>query len=278
MTTKESDELRTQIDQLREKLMQSQSLYNTEHDRHNQVVEKLQVCLTSLRDQHRHDIDQLLGKKRVEINELECELEKQRERTVRLLAEKDREVEAVRHQQGNTTIFEHSPALDVPINEESSTIMGELFAHSSTIGGPVAPLNPESNNLLYFIQEQQLREQELMSLRKQRHELELTIRDLQKKSSYEINQLQMNIEQLQDELERKQLSDRRNESLTKSEHNLDYIKNVFYHYLLATDIQVKHTMANALMTILHFSSKEKAKIDSQKSNHSLTTSSWFSKT
>lgn len=271
--------MRNQIDQLREKLVQSQSLYNSEHDRHTQVVEKLQSSLTSIRDQHRHEIDQLIAKKRVEINDLECELEKQRERTVRLLAEKDHELDTTRNQLGShsSPVFEKSPALEAAISEESSTIMGDLFPHSSTIGGPVTPLNPENNNLLYFIQEQQLREQEVMSMRKQRHELEMTIRDLQKKYSYEISQLQMNIEQLQDELERKQLSDRRNESLMKSEHNIDYIKNVFYHYLLATDIQVKHTMANALMTILHFSSKEKAKIDGQKTNLSLTTSSWFSK-
>jgi hypothetical protein len=132
-----------------------------------------------------------------------------------------------------------------------------------------------NNNILYFIQEQQLREQELISLRKQRHELELTIRDLHKKSSFEINQLQITIEQLNDELEHIKLSTQRNEILTKNEHNIDYIKNVFYHYLLSNDTQVKHTMANALMTILHFSTKEKAKIESQKSTNSLTSTSWF---
>jgi hypothetical protein len=34
-------------------------------------------------------------------------------------------------------------------------------------------------------------------------------------------------------------------------------------------------MANALMTILHFSSKEKAKIESQKTPNSLTSGGWF---
>jgi hypothetical protein len=156
--------------------------------------------------------------------------------------------------------------------------MSELFPHhlsSSTIGGPMTPFNSDNNNILYFIQEQQLREQELISLRKQRHELELTIRDLQKKSSFDINQLQTTIEQLKDDLEHMTLSTQRNEILTKNEHNIDYIKNVFYHYLLANDTQVKHTMANALMTILHFSTKEKAKIQNQKSTNSLTSGGWF---
>ena len=122
----------------------------------------------------------------------------------------------------------------------------------------------DNNNLLYFIQEQQLHDQEIVSLRKQRYELDLTIRDLHKKYSFEINQLQTIIEQLKDDLEHIKLSTQRNEVLTKNEHNIDYIKNVFYHYLLSNDTQVKHTMANALMTILHFSTKEKAKIESQK--------------
>jgi hypothetical protein len=225
-------------------------------------------------------MEQIFTKKRVELNELECELEKQRERTVRLLSEKDRELEALRRQFDTSPITDkkisHLPSSsDVKSTDEPTTIITELFPQhlsSSTIGGP---LISDNNNLLYFIQEQQLREQELISLRKQRYELDLTIRDLHKKYSFEINQLQSTIEQLKDDLEHIKLSTQRNEILTKNEHNIDYIKNVFYHYLLANDTQVKHTMANALMTILHFSTKEKAKIESQKTTNSLTSTSWF---
>lgn len=266
-STKEIDELRNQIDLLREKLSNSQSLYNTENDRHNQVVEKLELCLTTIREQHRLDLDQILTKNRVQLNELECELEKQRERTMRLLTEKDRELETLKTQNKISVS-------DLAQPEEPTAIMNELFPHHSTIGGPTPSLTSDSN-LLYFIQEQQLHEQELISLRKQRHELELIVRDLHKKHSFEINQLQINIEQLTDDLEHMKLSTQRNEVLNQNEHNIDYIKNVFYHYLLANDTQVKHTMANALMTILHFSTKEKAKIESQKSVNSLTSGSWF---
>lgn len=277
-STKETEELRNQIEHLREKLSQSQSLYNTENIRHQQVVEKLESCLTNIRDQHRLEIEQILARTRVQLNELESELEKQRERTVRLLTEKDRELETLKNQSKTSSHFEpsisHSSSVsDFKPTEEPTT---EFFPHhfsSSTIGGP-SILNTETN-LLYFIQEQQLREQELIALRKQRHELEITIRDLHKKHSFEISQLQMNIEQLNDDLEHIKLSTQRHEVLSKNEHNIDYIKNVFYHYLLANDTQVKSTMANALMTILHFSPKEKAKVESQKPSNSLTSSSWF---
>ncbi|CAF0818271.1 unnamed protein product [Adineta ricciae] len=283
-TSKEHDDLRNQIDQLREKLANSQSLYNAENERHAQVVEKLESCLTNIREQHRHEMDQFLARKRTELNELECELEKQRERTMRLLSEKDRELETLRKQP------DLIPTLNKDISQpivsdlkeeehsESTTIIGELFPRelsSSTIGGPMSPLPADSNNILYFIQEQQLREQELMSLRKQRYELEMTIRDIHKKYSFEISQLQATNEQLNDDLEHIKLSTQRKEVLTKNEHNIDYIKNVFYHYLLANDTQVKHTMANALMTILHFSAKEKAKIENQKTNNTLTPGGWF---
>ncbi|UJR21891.1 hypothetical protein I4U23_024963 [Adineta vaga] len=281
-TSKENDDLRNQIDQLREKLVNSQSLYNAENERHGQVVEKLELCLTNIREQHRHEMDQLLVRKRTEINELECELEKQRERTVRLLSEKDRELETLRKQSDILPILNkdvsQSSISELKESTEPTTIISDLFPRdfsSSTIGGPISPLSAENNNLLYFIQEQKLHEQESMSLRKQRHELEMTIRDLHKKYSFEINQLQATIEQLNDDLEHIQLSTQRNEVLTKNEHNIDYIKNVFYHYLLANDTQVKHTMANALMTILHFSAKEKAKIENQKTNNTLTAGGWF---
>ncbi|CAF0937729.1 unnamed protein product [Adineta ricciae] len=284
-TSKEHDDLRNQIDQLREKLANSQSLYNVENERHAQVVEKLESCLTNIREQHRHEMDQFLARKRTELNELECELEKQRERTMRLLSEKDRELETLRKQPDliPTLNKDTSPSTVSDLKEEKhsepTTIIGELFPRelsTSTIGGPMSPLpTADSNNILYFIQEQQLREQELMSLRKQRYELEMTIRDIHKKYSFEISQLQATNEQLNDDLEHIKLSTQRKEVLTKNEHNIDYIKNVFYHYLLANDTQVKHTMANALMTILHFSAKEKAKIENQKTNNTLTPGGWF---
>lgn len=239
--------------------------------------------MTNIREQYRQDMEQILTKKRVELNGLECELEKQRERTVRLLSEKDRELDTLKKQLDNPMNIDHksSPSLssEPKQTDEPTTIIGELFPHhlsSSTIGGPMTPLNNnDNNNILYFIQAQQLHDQELAALRKQRHELEVTIRDLNKKSSFEINQLQTTIEQLQDDLEHIKLSTQRNEILAKNEHNIDYIKNVFYHYLLSNDTQVKYTMANALMTILHFSKKEKAKIESQKPTNSLTSGNWF---
>jgi GRIP and coiled-coil domain-containing protein 1 len=255
-------------------------LYNAETDCHRQNVDNLQAMLNTTRDQHRHELDQLFHRKRAEINELECELEKQRDRTVRLLEEKDRELDTLKKQLLPTT-----NSIDINDNasnelKTTTTILSELFPQSvsSTIGGPMTLNTIDNNNLLYFIQEQQMREQELVTLRKQRHELETTIRDLHKKYTFEMSQLQINNEQLHDDLERMQLSEQRKQILTQNEHNIDYIKNVFYHYLLANDVQVKHTMANALMTILQFSNKEKSKIESQKITHSLTTATnWFSK-
>lgn len=261
---------------MKEKLFQSQSLFNSENERHQQVVEKLQSCLNQIREQHRLEIEQILSKKRLEINELESEFEKQRERTTRLLNEKDRELETFRDQ--------HTPPRQmIETNHRDpapppTTILNEFFPQTSSIGGPVPSSNSETtNNILYFVEEQQLKEQELVSLRKQRYDLEVTIRDLHRKYAYEIGEFQLTIERLQEELEEKKLTEKRYENLTKNEQNIDYIKNVFYHYLLATDHQVKQTMANALMTILHFSSKEKAKIESVRINHSLAPTSWFSK-
>ena len=283
-STKEIDDLRNQIDQLREKLVHNQELYNCENDRHIQVVEKLESCLTHIHQQHHQEIEHIFAKKRAELNELECELEKQRDRTERLLNEKDRELETLRKQLENPTNINNEITQK---STSASTIISELFPHelsSSTIGGPTTSMNSDNNNnnnnnnnsILYFIQEQQLREQELTSLRKQRHELELAIRDVHNKYSFEINQLQTTIEQLQDDLEHSKLSTQRQELLTKHEHNIDYIKNVFYHYLLANDTQVKSTMANALMTILHFSTKEKAKIENhRKTSTTFTSGSWF---
>ncbi|CAF4219157.1 unnamed protein product, partial [Rotaria sp. Silwood2] len=66
-STKEIDDLRNQIDQLREKLAQSQSLYNCENDRHTQVVEKLESCLTNIHKKHCQEIEKILRKNSVEL-------------------------------------------------------------------------------------------------------------------------------------------------------------------------------------------------------------------
>ncbi|CAF4772646.1 unnamed protein product, partial [Rotaria socialis] len=130
-STKEIDDLRNQIDQLREKLAHSQALYNCENDRHVQVVEKLEACLSNIQKQHRQEMEHILSKKRVELNELESELDKQRERTIRLLSEKDRELEAVRKQIQPTAIIDnktsHSSS-DIQSIDEAPTIINELFS------------------------------------------------------------------------------------------------------------------------------------------------------
>lgn len=93
-----------------------------------------------------------------------------RDRTVRLLNEKDRELETFR-QLSSTSIrpAETNLSLDLPM--ESPTILTELFPHASTIGGPGT--SAENNSILYFVQEQQMREQEVSTLRKQRYDLRL---------------------------------------------------------------------------------------------------------
>ncbi|CAF0807644.1 unnamed protein product [Didymodactylos carnosus] len=266
-TTKEMDDLRAQMEQLREKLYSTQTLYNNENQRHMHVVEKLETCLKTINEQHRQEVEQMMSKKRIEINELECELEKHRERTARILNEKEREIEAIKKLfTGETTKLNENEEI-LTVSTEDSTSVNDLFSRSCS--SPPLPIT-DNVNLLYFVQEQQLRDQELSQLRKQRRELELSLRDIQQHHSYEINQLKQTIEQLNDDIEHLKLSNIRNNTTV---HDFDYIKNVFYHYLITNDISVKQTMVNALMTILHFSSKEKLKInDYQKKANTI---SWF---
>ena len=109
------------------KLASSHLLYNSENDRHSQVVEKLELCLTNIREQHRQEIEQIFTKKRVELNELESELEKHRERTVRLLSEKDRELETLRKQLGNSSVVDKTISHLPSTSSSSSDIKNKLI-------------------------------------------------------------------------------------------------------------------------------------------------------
>lgn len=111
--------------------------------------------------------------------------------------------------------------------------------------------------VLYFAQEQARKDVDITSLRKQKRELEVALRDLQFSSVTKQEQLFEEIDRLKEEIRK---LDR---SISREGANLEYLKNVTYKYLICPDPVGKQQMLNAITTILQFSPQEKTSVQAQ---------------
>ncbi len=198
--------------------------------------------------------------------DLELEIRKHRERTIALLSEKDKEIELLRaksperYESHYVSSFRrtNSQASDSEGSEYSITVrkkgsagdtdavVSELLAKNS-LGGSHA----SETSILYFAHEQARKDVEINSLRKQKHTLELTLRDVQHTASMKEEKYQEQIDFLKEDVRKYE----RNKS--RESANLEYLKNVVFQYMVCSDSLGKQQMLNAISTILQFSPKEK---------------------
>lgn len=111
--------------------------------------------------------------------------------------------------------------------------------------------------LLYFAQEQARKDVDISALRKQKRDLEVSLRDLQLSTSSKQEQLYEEIDRLKEELRK------RDRSISREGANLEYLKNVTYKFLICHDPVGKQQMLNAITTILQFSPQEKTTVQAQ---------------
>lgn len=190
------------------------------------------------------------------IVELEQEIRRHRDRTISLLAEKDRELESLkskypseshylrRYNSQSSAGSEYDGSAAAAGYEEEG-IVSQLLTRSSLSG------SAGDTSLLHFAQEQARKDVELNSLRKQKHSLEMALRELQQCSLLKEEQYSDRIELLKEEIRKHE----RNKS--RESANLEYLKNVVYQYMVCHDVNGRTQMLNAIATILQFSPKEK---------------------
>lgn len=106
---------------------------------------------------------------------------------------------------------------------------------------------------------------EIQSLHRQKHALETALRDLNHSSASKEQHLIEQVDFLKEEVRKNQ------RNISRESANLEYLKNVVFHYMVCTDSIGKQQMLNAISTILQFSPKEKQAV------HEQISQSWFSK-
>ncbi len=264
--SKELESCQAQVSELKERLRQLRYDYDQLENVLHEKEESFGKTIVSLQEKHRVELDCQAGDHKQKLGELESEIRRHRERTIAMLAEKDRELDSLRAKSPDNaesrytmnTLRQMSPPAEQPIareigaSSEEESAVSELISRSTMFPGSAG-----ETALLHFAQEQARREVEIQNLRKQKHSLEMALRDLQHSSSMKQQQAADTIDSLKEEI-RKHERDKSRESA-----NLEYLKNVVYHFMVTQDKLGKQQTLNAISTILQFSPREKDQVETE---------------
>ena len=246
---KELDMLKAQIVKVKDKLHQAQSELAGDKEAHQRKEEDLHRMMESLQECHRQEHLAREADYKQKVADLEREIRRHRDRTIALLVEKDRELETLRAADRirRDEVQQTPDPSEVGASSGDESIVTELLAKnslgSSTLGGEMS--------LLHFAQETARHDVQMTNLRRQKHSLEMALRELQQSSVLKAEKFSDEIEVLKEQV-RKLERNRSRESA-----NLEYLKNVVYHYMISYSGTGRLQMANAIATILQFSPAEK---------------------
>ncbi|XP_011162638.2 GRIP and coiled-coil domain-containing protein 1 isoform X1 [Solenopsis invicta] len=216
---------------LNEQLEHQQKLFQEEHT-------KLQHTLHQKDNEYRH-----------RISTLEQQLLRQRERSMALIEEKDKEI---------LTLKTSFRAL-LPNKETTATTENKTHLRYENTIEPVTDLvtgllTNDSPPILHYTQELARKEVQVSSSRKKILELEATLREQQREMLHMKEQQQEEVKRLKAHITRLEACKSREGA------NLEYLKNVFINYLTTNDASSKRHMLNAISTVLRFTSDELSKV------------------
>uniref|UniRef100_A0A7G3AR34 Putative myosin-11 tabanus bromius n=1 Tax=Lutzomyia longipalpis TaxID=7200 RepID=A0A7G3AR34_LUTLO len=180
---------------------------------------------------------------RSRIAELEQHLQKQRDRSLVLLEEKENEIKALRT---SFNIFT-PPTEDTA--ETSSQESSETRPHGTVLTTPGGS-SVEEYHMLHYVHELARKDVEISALRKARHSAESALRQALQDKVTTQEELHDKINQLEEEV------DRLERCKSREGANLEYLKNVTLSFLATNDNVSKRHMLNAIGAVLKFSPLE----------------------
>ncbi|KAI5100199.1 GRIP and coiled-coil domain-containing protein 1 [Silurus meridionalis] len=246
--SKELEEARNQLAELKEKYINLRVQLEEAKMTHKQEIKEQQQALAALHQSHKQDMEKLEAQHRENFLHLEAELHKQRERTMALLEEKDLELEKLRSETTASDVAERGFKGDVEF-ESSVHEDGETFT--------LKLATPPKNTLLLYAEHLARNEVEISALRKQKHQLEEGMHQLQGKLFANEEKHREEVDELQAQL------DKRIRDQSRDGANLEYLKNVIYRFLTLQDSRGCQQTLMAILTILHFSPQEKQAVMKQ---------------
>jgi hypothetical protein len=175
-------------------------------------IRDLEESVDKLKIEHRKEIDRLENNYSKNINDFEAQISKQRERTIKLINEKDAEVERFKSQ-------------NISNSESAVVASGAASSSSNYVNNEDAINNQESNydeskilkmnsnlnetTLLHYSQELAFKDAELLKLRKLKNDLEYRIKNVISDNETELDNYRKQINLLKLEIERLKLNSTR---------------------------------------------------------------------
>lgn len=253
-------------------------------DKNSEIIslnEKFEEKISMSRNEFKNQFDKLEHERVKNIDELEKELVKQRERTIKLLNEKENELDTIKGNYYRTSPgnkqramspkkIEQSFSESTSIQKQSETElhlntidMNKSLTHFSETNkdeeNEILGVPTENNRIIHFSQEAAYKDTELNKLRNFKVDLEYKLKRNNDEHTVDIDRYQTQINVLKQEIERLKLNEDRSDL---NNANLEYVKNVIFNFMTTKDNNVKLSMQNALTQILKFTKVERQKLNS----------------
>ncbi|KYO44003.1 GRIP and coiled-coil domain-containing protein 1 [Alligator mississippiensis] len=248
-TAKELEEAQEQLAELKEKYVALRLSCEEMEKQHQQELEARKQELCHLQQGHRQELERCQLEYRERSLMLEEEMHKQRDRALAMLAEKDQELEQLRAVAVPYGLHGSKSYMGPGGNVGDDSLAGDISSENLTQALHIAAASEPT----FFLYAEQLarKEVEITALRKQKHQLETEVHQLQEKILVEGEKHREEVSALQDRIQ-KTVRDQSREGA-----NLEYLKNIVYRFLTLTDSLGRQQTLTAILTILHFSPEEK---------------------
>nr|SVE88577.1 EOG090X04IO [Daphnia sinensis] len=245
----EVNQMRVQIQFLRNELEHNEQ-------EHKSYLRSMQESWAKERTEWKDEISHMERSCRTRISDMEQQLQKQRERSLTLLQEKDEELVSLRE----LLNVKNLPTLSLPPANDTSNVTDSNEEWPESLA-PLASLrlgaSASGGQMLHYVEELARKEGEIQGLRKSKNQLEASLREMQMAFVTMEHKMAEQKQHLHEELARLE----RNQS--RESANLEYLKNVLLEFFLHSDPSSQSHMFNAIAACLHFSPKEIQRVRSQ---------------
>nr|CAG4634729.1 EOG090X04IO [Alona affinis] len=197
---------------------------------------------------------------RARVADLEQQLQKQRERSLTLLQEKDDELNTLRESLNmrKTPASLSSPTRATSTRRSTTDDDADEWPESlAQLGSMTLGASASGGQILHYVEELARKEVEIQNLRRSKHQLEATVREMQMAAvtmEYKVAEQKRHLHEEIGRLERNQ---------SREGTNLEYLKNISLEFFLRSDPASQSHMFNAIAACLHFSPKEIQRVRQQ---------------
>ncbi|XP_049765163.1 GRIP and coiled-coil domain-containing protein 1 isoform X1 [Schistocerca cancellata] len=249
-TELEISSLKGQIKSLKERIRILTTQLEDVEKEYKEEIDHLEKLLKAERANCKAAVASCEAEFRARLSLLEQQLQKQRERTLALLEEKDQEIQ----------VLKSSFQSLLPRKTSSRDDRSWSLPHSDQVQDAETVLanlgnTSDSPHVLHYAHELARRDVEISSLRRERHQLEAALRELRRLSATDREKHADEVQSLQEEI------DRLNRCQSREGANLEYLKNVVLCFLTTNESNSKKHMLNAIAAVLKFSDLEQEKLN-----------------